>query len=220
VSLLPVKQGTLLFLMVLAASTAEADSWAGAVTKEVFSASREYFVRVVPGESPGDTYGFSGMKKGRYATAEFYRRAADRSYRLVAEANLLNPIAPVEFFVSNAGHLAAVDNWHNIGYGKVLAIYDASGRVIHSYELKDLFRDEEIAAFDRSISSIYWHSGPMYVREDQTTLLVTVRGGADFLFGLQSGQYKYCESHAKTFRCRITNQPGAWGPNVGFELTK
>jgi hypothetical protein len=95
---------------------------------EVFSDSREYFVRIVPGDSFGDVQGFRGDKKGRYASAEFYRRAADRSYRLVAEAGLPNPVAPVEFFVANSGHLATLDNWHNVGYGKVVAIYDARGR--------------------------------------------------------------------------------------------
>jgi hypothetical protein len=209
-----------LLALVVLGDPAQADDWPAAVTKEVFSASREYFVRVIPGESLGDTYGFIGMKKGRYAAAEFYRRAEDRSYRLVAEATLLNPVAPVEFFVSNEGHLAAVDNWHNVGYGKVLAIYDARGQMIRAYELKDLFRENEIKAFQRSVSSIYWRNGPMYVREDQTTLLVAVRGGADFLFGLETGQYKYCESYEKTFRCRNTNQLRDWGPNVKFELTK
>ncbi len=86
----------------------------------------------MPGKSLGDTYGFGSAKNGRYATAEFYRREKDRSYRLVAEASLLNPIAPVEFFVADNGHLATVDNWHNLGYGKVAAIYDSQGALIRS----------------------------------------------------------------------------------------
>ena len=57
--------------------------------REVFSGSREHFVRVLPGESLGDTLGFAGEKKGKYATAEFYRRAKNRSYQLVAETALL-----------------------------------------------------------------------------------------------------------------------------------
>ena len=73
------------------------------MTREVFSGSREYFVRVIPGESTGDTVGFSGAKKGKYAAAEFYRRSNDRSYKLAAEITLLNPVAPAEFFVSDAG---------------------------------------------------------------------------------------------------------------------
>ncbi len=206
--------------MALTASAARADTWPSPQTKEVFSASREHFVRVIPGESLGDTYGFIGMQKGKFAAAEFYRRAEDRSYRLMAEAALLNPIAPVEFFVSNDGHLATVDNWHNIGYGKVVSIYDPRGQVIRSYELRDLFREDEIKVFQRSTSSIYWRNGPMYIRDDQTTLLLTVRGGADLLFGLETGQYKYCESHEKTFRCRNTNQVRDWVPNSKIELTK
>jgi hypothetical protein len=89
-------------LLLAAAPAAQADNWPGPVTREVFSRSGEYFVRVVPGESLGDTYGFASAKKGRYARAEFYRRGADRAYRLVAEAALLNPIAPFEFFVDGA----------------------------------------------------------------------------------------------------------------------
>src|SRR5438067_1227126 len=96
----------LVLLLLLGSGLAHADDWPGPVTKEVFSHSREYFVRVVPGEAVGDTFGFAGAKKGRYAAAEFYRRAPDRSYRLVAEVSLLNPVAPVEFFVSDGGHLA------------------------------------------------------------------------------------------------------------------
>ena len=126
--------GTLLSVTTLAA---KADNWAGPQTKEVFSASREYFVRVIPGESLGDTFGFAGGKKGKYAAAEFYRRHQDRSYRLVAEAVLLNPVAPVEFFISNDGRLATIDNWHNVGYGKVVSIHDSRGKVVQSYELSD-----------------------------------------------------------------------------------
>jgi hypothetical protein len=92
-------------LLSAATSAARADDWARPQTKEMFSASREYFVRVIPGESLGDTFGFAREKKGKYAAAEFYRRQQDRSYRLVAETVLLNPVAPVEFFVSNDGVL-------------------------------------------------------------------------------------------------------------------
>ena len=112
---------TLLWATTLAVS---ADDWPAPQTKEVFSASRDYFVRVIPGDSVGDTFGFAGDKKGKYAVAEFYRRHQDRSYRLLVEAVLLNPVAPVEFFVSDDGRLVTIDNWHNLGYGKVVVIYD------------------------------------------------------------------------------------------------
>jgi hypothetical protein len=200
--------------------TVKADDWAAAQIKEVFSASREYFVRVTPGESLGDTIGFAGANKGKYATAEFYRRHQDRSYRLVTEVVLLHPMAPVEFFVSNEGRLATVDNWHNLGYGKVVSIYDSGGKIVQSYELKDLFQDDEIKAFRRSVSSIHWRNGPAYIRQDQKTLLITVKSGGDFLFGLETGRFKYCETHEKTYRCRNTNRPREWLPNSGVQLTR
>jgi hypothetical protein len=209
--------GTLLWLTTMAV---RADDWAAPQTKEVFSASREYFVRVTPGESLGDTFGFAGQKKGKYAAAEFYRRHQDRSYRLVIEVVLLNPMAPVEFFVSNDGRLATIDNWHNIGYGKVVSIYDPRGKVVRSYELSNLFQDEEIKAFGRSVSSIHWRNGPAYIRQDQKTLLITVKSGGDFLFGMETGRFKYCEYQEKTYRCRNTNQPREWMPNSRLPLTR
>ena len=59
-------------LMLAAAvpAPALADQWPGPMIRELFSQSREYFVRIRPGESIGDTYGFAGAEKGGYATAE------------------------------------------------------------------------------------------------------------------------------------------------------
>lgn len=209
-----------LVLLMLVAAPARADSWAGPLTKEIFSASREYFVRVVPGKSLGDTYGFASQEKGPYARAEFYRRAPDRSYQLVAEESLLNPVAPVEFFVADNGHLVTLDNWHNVGYGKVVAIYDARGKPIRAYELRELFDAEEIKRFPHSVSSIHWRKGPAYIRQDQATALVTVASGADFLFGIETGRFKYCEYQEKNYRCRSANQPRQWAPNAGLPLER
>jgi hypothetical protein len=213
-----------LALLALAAALvtpqARGDSWAAAQTREVFSGSREYFVRVIPGESLGDTFGFAGAKKGRYASAEFYRRAPDRSYQLVAEATLLNPVAPVDVLVADSGHLVALDNWHNVGYGRVVSIYDAQGKLVRAYELRELFGPEEIKRFPHSMSSIHWRNGPAYIRQDQKTALVTVAAGADFLFGVESGQFKYCEYHEKTYRCRNAAEPRQWRPNASLPLER
>ncbi|MDZ4866121.1 MAG: hypothetical protein SGI91_02260 [Alphaproteobacteria bacterium] len=194
------------------AFVARADSWPGPVVDEVFSASRDYFVRVVPGESLGDTFGFASAKKGKYATAEFYRREADRSYRLTGTATLRNPIAPVSFFVANDGRLATVDNWHNRGYGAVVAIYCPDGKVTKAYSLADLFSAEEIEAFGHSVSSIQWHDGPVYINADQRTLYLMVRSGADLVFGLESGRYAFCETRDKHYACRDSNAERTWRP--------
>ena len=197
-----------------------ADSWARPQTREVFSEARQFFVRVVPGESLGDTMGFAGGKKGKYASAEFYRRAQDRSYKLTAQVFLLNPVAPVEFFVSDDGRLATLDNWHNLGHGNVVSVYDSWGRLAKSYELGDLFQADELKDFPHSVSSVHWRKGPAYIRPDQQTLLVTVKSGTDLLFGLETGRYKYCEYHETVYRCRSTNQPRQWLSNDKLPLSR
>src|SRR6266446_6183080 len=133
---------------------AQGDEWPAAVIREAFSQSRTYFVRVVPGKSFGDTVGFSGAPKGSFATAEFYRLEKDRSYRFVATAPLLNPVAPAEFLVTDNGFLMTLDNWHNMGYGKVVAFYTPEAKPIRAYELSDLFTKSEIEGCGHSVSSI------------------------------------------------------------------
>ena len=83
------------------------------------------------------------------------------------EAALLNPVAPVDAVVSKRGYLVTLDNWHNMGYGKVFALSGPDGAPIKSYELKDLFSKQEIELFEHSVSSIWWRKGPAYVDENQ-----------------------------------------------------
>jgi|SRR5579864_1630767 len=203
-SLLPV-------LVLIAIPAAQADEWPAPQIHEVFSHSRAYFVRIIPGKSFGDTYGFSGASKGPYATAEFYRLEKDRSYRLAATATLLNPVAPIEFFVTDGGILITLDNWHNMGYGKVVAFYSPEGKPIRTYALSDLFTKSEIDAFDHSVSSIWWRkSAGSYIRQGEESFNVTVNDqGASLIFEV-SGAYQYCETREKQFRCRTANVARRW----------
>jgi hypothetical protein len=204
----------------LLASRAHADSGARPRMREAFSESRDHVVRILPGERLGDTVGFAGETQGRYATAEFSRRARDRSSQLVAPVSLLNPVAPVEVLVADSGHVVAVDNWHHLGYGTVVAIDDAHGTLIRAYELRELFQPAAIQRFPQSVSSIHWRRGPVYIRPDQTTALITVRSGADLLFGWETGQFKDCESQDQAYRCRMANDPRAWMPNSSVPLPR
>ena len=203
-----------LYLLVLALTVfpgAQGDDWPAAVVREVFSPSRAYFVRVLPGKSFGDTVGFSGAAKGPFATAEFYRLEKDRSYRLAATAPLLNPVAPAEFYVTDNGSLITLDNWHNIGYGKVVAFYTPEGKPIRVYELSDLFTKSEIEGFGHSVSSIQWRKfSGAHVRPGGDTFNVTVNDkGSSFVFEL-SGAYQYCETRGGKFLCRVANQGMTW----------
>ena len=198
--------------LLMALSPAWADDWPGPQTKEAFSASRDYFVRVIPGNSIGDTVGFKGAHKGNYATAEFYRRDKHRSYKLVAETPLPNPIAPVDFHVARDGRLVTIDNWHNLGYGQVLVVVAPDGKLIKSNRLADLFLKAEIDQFPHSVSSIHWHDGPMFFQQDQKTLLITTKTGASLEVDTQTGAFQYCETVANAFRCRDTNENRQWHP--------
>jgi len=203
----------LLVLALTILPIAQSDEWPVAVVREVFSQSRAYFVRVLPGKSFGDTVGFSSAAKGPFATAEFYRLEKDRSYRLAATAPLLNPVAPAEFFVTDNGSLITLDNWHNMGYGKVVAFYTPEGKPIRGYELSDLFTKSEIEGFGHSESSIEWRKfSGSYVRPGGDTFNVTVNdNGSAFIFEL-TGAYQYCETRGGKFLCRVANQPRTWRP--------
>jgi hypothetical protein len=191
-----------------------ADDWPAPQIREVFSRSRNYFVRVNPGKSWGDTVGFSGAARGPFATAEFYRREKDRSYRLTTTARLVNPVAPVDFFVTDRGFLVTLDNWHNMGYGKVAVFYSHDGQPVHLYELSDLFTRAEVNGFAHSVSSIWWRKAiGAYVREDQDTLYVTVNdSGAELVFEVATGAYQYCETRNGSHQCRSSNAHRTWSP--------
>jgi hypothetical protein len=137
------KIGVVLLLLVQGLS---ADDWPGPRVMNVFSEDGARFVRVTPGESFGDSVGFAGAKQGAYAHAPFYERQPDRSYRLTTEVALLNPIAPVDLLLSNSGYLITFDNWHNLGYGKAVAIYGPTGKPVASWELEQLYTPHQLSS--------------------------------------------------------------------------
>src|SRR5262249_38159699 len=102
--------GSLALVMAIVPPRAGGDDWPGPVTLTRFSDGGEFFVRISPGTSVGDTFGFASGTKGRYARARFYALQPDQSYRLIREAALLNPVAPVDAVVSRRGDLITFDN--------------------------------------------------------------------------------------------------------------
>ncbi len=199
---------TKIFLLALLLSVpgmSLADDWAAPQVKEVFSNSREFMVRVIPGASIGDTVGFKGAKKGQYARAQVYQRDKE-AYRLVRKITLLNPVAPVEFFVSDRGFLVTLDNWHNVGYGKVVAIYGPGGQLVRAYELEELYSQDDISKLRKTVSSIWWRTKPVgFVHGDEAAFLVSDTR-AHFIFDLKSGRYEYCERRAWQTKCRTSTR--------------
>ena len=165
-----------------------------------------------PGNSVGETVGFAGAPKGKHATAEFYRRAPDRSYRLAAEITLQNPVAPVLFLVTDRGYLLTLDNWHNMGFGKAIASYSPDGRVVFSSELKDVFSEKEVEGFRRSVSSIWWRTETVYVREGQQTIYIAMDDkGRELIVEPETGRWQQCEWRSKEMhQCRDSNDSRIW----------
>jgi hypothetical protein len=202
---------TLLLLVVFRMSVA-ADDWPAAKVREVFSDSRDWFVRVTPGTSLGELVGFAGALRGRRATALFFRRLADGSYRKAREITTRNPVAPVDFVVTDRGFLVTLDNWHNRGYGNAVGVYSAAGNVVASLELKDLFSADEIAAFQHSESSIAWRRDTVYVRQGQQSVYVALdQKGRELIVEVGTGRWQICEPRG-THLCRDSNAPRTWRP--------
>jgi hypothetical protein len=145
---------TLMVLVVLASSV-RADQWLRAEVREQSSPNGQFSIRVVPGDSLGDVVGFSGSPKGKFATAEWYKSTNGNREKL-RTITLLNPVAPVDFLVTDFGALITLDNWHNLGYGNMLVVYSPSGEVVKKYSLGELYSNRDILQFARSASSVLW----------------------------------------------------------------
>jgi hypothetical protein len=199
----------LLLLLAAGRGVASADSWPGPTVFTVFSESGRHFVRFLPGESIGDTVGFASAPRGRYATALLYGLQPDRAYRLLHEVTLVHPVSPLNALVSDDGHFVTLDNWHNVGYGKVVAIYAPSGTLVRAYDLTDLYPKEKLEKIPRSISSRYWRCAPLhFVEREQKSIYVPEALGGYFVFTLATGSMTY-KAGSRT-ECVPPNQPLSW----------
>lgn len=166
-------------LLFLSSSPVVADSWAPAKLKAQISDNGRYIVRVAPGESLGDVYGFAGAKKGKYAKAEYFKFTSD-GYRKFREFKLLNPVSPLYIAITNKGGLVTLDNWHNMGYGDVIVVYKPNGKVVKKYSLIDVYTEIQLNRMKMTTSSLWWRCEtiPPFFEEHTNTLVVNdVLGG-------------------------------------------
>lgn len=131
------------------------------------------------------------QKTGAYARGELYEKQPDRSYKLLADVALQNPVAPVDVLLSNCGYLLTFDNWHNAGYGKVVAIYRPTGELVRSYELEALYLSKQLEAIPTYVSSRWWRCRPFdFVDPDvHTQVYVAEHFGVTFTFDLSTGTH-------------------------------
>ena len=189
----------LVVALVLAPACIRADSWPAPQTRNVFSTDGSRFVRILPGSSWGDAVGFAGAETREYARGLFYTLQADQSYRLIADVALVNPVAPVDALVTNRGELVTFDNWHNFGFGAVIAIYDPGGTLRIAYALEDLYGAVELATVPRSRSSRWWRCRPTgFVDPDgDTQIYVREYRGGEFVVTLSPPSVAYHSGEAE-----------------------
>jgi hypothetical protein len=179
-------------LAAIAYARLRADDWPAARPITIFTDKADRFIRIIPGRSIGDLVGFSGAPKGPYAAAELYARGSDRSYVLTHEVPLVNPVAPVNVLLAPDGSFITFDNWHNLGYGSVVAIYGRDGSLVRQYELEDLYPPQKIKALPTSVSSRSWRCAPNhFVATDGAEAYVREHSGGYFVFRLKDGTFRY-----------------------------
>jgi hypothetical protein len=158
----------------------------------VVSPDGNRIARVEPGESVGDTYGFASAAKGPFSQATYYERdPASDTYKPYLQITLQNPVAPVDVLLNDNGVLVTLDNWHNLGYGSIVVIFDKSGKIVKSYELEDLYSKEKIGEITHSVSSRWWRCATDDPRINSASLWVADNVGGQFKFNLADGSYIY-----------------------------
>ena len=191
-------------------SSAAADSWAPAQPIAAVSENAEWLVRVEPGESIGDVYGFAGAPEGEYAEATLYKFDDDlENYSEVGKYRTRNPVAPVEIHVSNSGWLVTLDNWHNLGIGTVIASYDSDGVLVRELNLADIFESEDLKKLEQSVSSIWWRCGPTVLDSYGTSIGIWDTLGRDVSINYVDGTVRV---GGETGVCLDNDEPDtSWG---------
>jgi hypothetical protein len=120
-------------------TAAQADTWLPPRPLTATSPSKILIAQVIPGDSGHPaTYDEAMTNRTHNATARVSARQSNVTTNLVWEGRLVNPVAPADVYVSDAGNLVTLDNWHEVGYGPVVVFYDLKGHLVRYWELKDL----------------------------------------------------------------------------------
>jgi hypothetical protein len=171
--------------------SAHSDSSPPAKIQARTSSDGRFVVRIVPGNSMGDVFGYAGQAKGPYARAEWYIFTGN-SYRLLRQVTLLNPIAPLDMEVTKNGTLVTIDNWHNKGIGNVVVIYSSSGDLVKQFKLTDLYSPTDFDKISKSTSNIHWRCGEMStILDSDMVMWIDDSLGGRFKFKLETGKFEY-----------------------------
>lgn len=169
-----------------------ADQWVSPDPLDVKSADGRHQAHIAVGGSLGETVGFAGARLGDHARANLTGPGGESwSY------DLLNPIAPVDAYLLDDGRLLTFDNWHSMGYGEVVVLYESTGEVIWQLELEDLLDEDLLYRVPTSVSSRWWRRRPLELafegEEESRALAVTLWNEDRLKIRLRDGHSAYSE---------------------------
>jgi hypothetical protein len=162
------------------------DTWMLPSGVNISSPSGNYIAQVSPGSG-----GYGGYERAitnrEHNASVILMRSQEGVTNVVWKGKLINPAAPVDVYVSDSGYMVTMDNWHNIGYGPIIVIYDPQGRLVRYWSLEELFKPEESLRLPRSVSSIRWHAGSAnFGAGSETNIFVVPAVGKSFRFDLRN----------------------------------
>lgn len=180
---------TLFAVVLMACTTARADSWAPPQVKVQASESGGYLVRVEPGRH---------VRKP--ARVVIYRHdAGDERYTQSTAYPLSHAVAPVDIVLANDGTLVTLDEWAAMGRGIVLIVHAADGTPLHRYTLPKLLGEKAALAAPSTVSSTWWRCGEPGLIAGGYVLRVTTYDEGELRVDLRDGAVDYTPGHG---RCR------------------
>ncbi len=129
---------------IFAASESRADQWGSPVARAVRSPNGAWIASLTPGWGDGMKSRVIVRPKRAHAAAKGWDREP------------LNPVAPVDFFVSNSGALVTLGEWHNEGSRNAVVLYNEIGNVITAHTLESFLTEADLKKTRQTVSSRWW----------------------------------------------------------------
>ena len=145
---------TLLILLLIhcATSFAFADSWAPATLQTVSSPRGDFLLRSIPPKRQSE----DGKTWSKMIFIVYRLDPDSQDYR---ETNRFEVEGhPLELFINDAGdRIVTMDQYFGIGQGdRVVVVYNASGRELKHWALKEFYDKKTIGDLTESTASVYW----------------------------------------------------------------
>ncbi len=171
-----------LFMSFFFFAVADADTWVDPKEKVAISENGMYVVRIPPPKTENSHEWLGDVFARIYKFDEV-------GYKFVQKFELNINSVPISVFISNKGLTIAVDQWGQVGYGPIITVYDADGRILSESWLDDIFTEDEILSMQKTTSSIWWRKNglPALLDEGENTLFLSDALGGVVEVNMETG---------------------------------